>query len=62
MMKRKAADVRRRDLRELFDATADQGMTREAEHRRQAVGTISSMGRKPDIVEPALLMDSASLA
>jgi hypothetical protein len=33
-MTRKAADIRRRDLRELFDITADQGLIREAGQRR----------------------------
>ncbi len=63
MMKRKAADVRRRDLRELFDATADQGMTREAEHRRQAVGTMFRWAVSQDIVEtsPADGLGSYSL-
>ena len=40
MLTRKAADIRRRDLRELLDAVADSGLTREAEHRRRAIGTM----------------------
>jgi hypothetical protein len=34
-----AEDLRRRDLRELLDAVADAGLEREAEKRRQTIGT-----------------------
>jgi integrase len=51
MMKRKAADIRRRDLRELFDATADQGFTREAGQRRQAVGAMFKWAVTQDIID-----------
>jgi len=51
VMKRKAQDVRRRDLRELFDATADQGLTREPGHRRQAIGTMFKWATSQDIIE-----------
>ena len=40
MMERKAADIRRRDLRNLLDAVADQGLKREAGQRRQAIGAM----------------------
>jgi hypothetical protein len=50
VMKRKAADIRRRDLRELFDATADQGLIREPGHRRQAIGTMFKWALTQDIV------------
>ena len=51
MMTRKAADVRRRDLRELLDAVADGGLVREAGHRRQAIGTMFKWALSQDIVE-----------
>ena len=51
MLTRKAADVRRRDLRELFDAAADDGFTREAEKRRATVGAMFKWGMVQDIVE-----------
>ncbi|MGA8750850.1 MAG: Arm DNA-binding domain-containing protein, partial [Pseudolabrys sp.] len=40
VMERHAEDIRRRDLRELFDQCADQGIEREAERRRQTVGAM----------------------
>jgi integrase len=51
VMKRKAADIRRRDLRQLFDATADRGLTREPGHRRQAIGTMFKWATSQDIIE-----------
>ena len=40
VMQRHAGDIRRVDLRELFDRCADQGTKREAEQRRQTVGAM----------------------
>jgi integrase len=51
MMTRKAADIRRRDLRELLDAVADGGLVREAGHRRQAIGTMFKWALSQDIIE-----------
>ena len=51
VMKRKAADIRRRDLRELLDAVADSGSTREAGHRRQAIGAMFKWALSQDLVE-----------
>ena len=50
MLTRKAVDIRRRDLRELLDAAADQWV-REAEHRRLAVGTMFKWAVSQDILE-----------
>lgn len=50
-MKRHAGDIRRRDLRELFDQCADQGIEREAESRRQTVGAMFRWALSQDIVE-----------
>ena len=50
LMKRKAADIRRRDLRELLDAAADQGWVREPGQRRQAVGAMFKWAVTQDIV------------
>jgi integrase len=50
MMKRKAADILRRDLRQLLDATADQGFTREAGHLQQAIGAMFKWAVAQDIV------------
>jgi integrase len=46
-----ANDIRRRDLRELLDAVADQGIEREAEKRRQTVGAMFRWALSQDIVE-----------
>jgi integrase len=51
IMLRYAEDIRRRDLRELFDQCADQGITREAERRRQTVGAMFRWALSQDIVE-----------
>jgi integrase len=48
---RHAEDIRRRDLRELFDQCADQGIEREAERRRQTVGAMFRWALSQDIVE-----------
>jgi integrase len=51
LMRRKAADVRRRDLRALFDAAADQGFVREPGKRRQAVSAMFKWALSQDIIE-----------
>ena len=51
VLKQHAADIRRRDIRELLDATADQGIEREAEKRRQTVGAMFRWALSQDIVE-----------
>ena len=51
IMQRHAEDVRRRDLRELFDKCADDGIEREAERRRQTVGAMFGWALSQDIVE-----------
>ena len=51
IMDRHAEDIRRRDLRELFDQCADQGIEREAERRRQTVGAMFRWALSQDIVE-----------
>jgi integrase len=48
---RHADDIRRRDIRELLDATADQGIAREAEKRRQTIGAMFRWALSQDIVE-----------
>jgi integrase len=49
--RRKAAQIRRRDLRELFDNTADTGHAIEAETRRVTVTTLFSWAVAQDIIE-----------
>jgi integrase len=51
IMQRCAADIRRRDLRELFDQCADEGLQREAERRRQTVGAMFRWALSQDIIE-----------
>ena len=51
IMTRKAAEIQRRDLRELFDATADKGFTREAGHRQQTVGAMFKWAVAQDVIE-----------
>jgi len=51
ILPRYADDVRRRDIRELLDAVADQGIEREAEKRRQTVGAMFRWALSQDIVE-----------
>ena len=48
---RYAEDIRRRDIRELLDAVAEQGIEREAEKRRQTVGAMFRWALSQDIVE-----------
>jgi integrase len=51
ILARHADDIRRRDIRELLDAVADQGIEREAEKRRQTVGAMFRWALSQDIVE-----------
>jgi integrase len=51
ILHRYADDIRRRDIRELLDAVADQGIEREAEKRRQTVGAMFRWALSQDIVE-----------
>jgi integrase len=46
-----ADDIRRRDIRALLDAVADQGFEREAEKRRQTIGAMFRWALSQDIVE-----------
>jgi integrase len=48
---RYADDIHRRDIRELLDAVAEQGIEREAEKRRQTVGAMFRWALSQDIVE-----------
>ena len=51
IMQRHAEDIRRKNLRELFDQCADNGIEREAERRRQTVGAMFRWALSQDIVE-----------
>ena len=51
ILDRYAADIRRREIRELLDEVADQGIEREAEKRRQTVGAMFRWALSQDIVE-----------
>ena len=51
ILHRHADDIRRRDIRELLDAVADRRIEREAEKRRQTVGTMFRWALSQDIVE-----------
>lgn len=51
ILSRPAADIRRRDLRELFDAAFDNGLRREAEKRRQTVGAMFRWAVSQDIID-----------
>lgn len=51
ILQRYVDDIRRRDIRELLDAAADQGLAREAEKRRQTVGAMFRWALSQDIVE-----------
>jgi integrase len=46
-----AAEIRRRDVRELLDAVADEGFERAAEKRRQTIGAMYRWAISRDIVE-----------
>ena len=48
---RYADEMRRRDIRELLDAAADQKIRREAEKRRQTIGAMFRWALSQDIVE-----------
>jgi integrase len=63
LMTRKAPEIKRRDLRQLLDALADQGLEREAGKRRQAIGAMFKWAVAQDIVEsnPADGLGSYSL-
>jgi integrase len=51
VLQRCAADLCRRDIRELLDAVADRGTQREAEKRRQTVGAMFRWALSQDVVE-----------
>ena len=51
VLQRCAADLCRRDIRELLEALVDQGLVREAEKRRLSVGTMFRWALSQDIVE-----------
>ncbi|MGA9279841.1 MAG: hypothetical protein WBW00_00860, partial [Pseudolabrys sp.] len=51
IIQRHAEDIRRKNLRELFDQCADNGIEREAERRRQTVGAMFRWALSQDIVE-----------
>jgi site-specific recombinase XerD len=46
-----AAELKRRDVRELCATVADEGLIREAEKRRQTIGTMYRWALPRDIVE-----------
>jgi integrase len=50
IVQRCAADISRRDIRELLDTIADRGCMREAEKRRQMVGTMFRWGLAQDLI------------
>ena len=50
IVQRCAADVSRRDIREILDTIADRGCRREAEKRRQMVGTMFRWGLAQDFI------------
>jgi integrase len=51
IIQRHGDDIRRRDLRELFDQCAEQGIEREAERRRQTAGAMFRWALSQDMVE-----------
>ena len=51
ILQRYAADVRRRDIRDILDAMADQGKGREAEKRRQVCTAMFRWALLQDLVE-----------
>jgi integrase len=51
IMKRKATDIRRRDLRQLLDTVADQGHETEAEKQRSVIQPMFRWALRQDIVE-----------
>ena len=50
IVQRCAADICRRDIRELLDTIADRGCMREAEKRRQMIGTMFRWGLAQDFI------------
>jgi integrase len=50
IVQRSAADISRRDIRELLDTIADRGCRREAEKRRQMVGAMFRWGLAQDLI------------
>jgi integrase len=44
-------EIRRRDIRELLDAAADQGIVREAEKRRQTIGAMFKWAISQDLID-----------
>jgi integrase len=63
LMTRRAPEIKRRDLRQLLDAVADQGLEREAGKRRQGISAMFKWAVAQDIVEsnPADGLGSYSL-
>jgi integrase len=51
VLQRCASDLCRREIRELLEVLVDQGLVREAEKRRQTVGTMFRWALSQDIVE-----------
>ena len=51
VMKRKATDIRRRDLRQLLDAVADHGHDGEAEKQRSVIQPMFRWALRQDIIE-----------
>jgi integrase len=51
IIQRHGDDIRRRDLSELFDQCAEQGIEREAERRRQTAGAMFRWALSQDMVE-----------
>ena len=51
VMMRKAIDIRRRDLRQLLDATADKGHETEAEKQRSVIQPMFRWALRQDIIE-----------
>ena len=47
-----AAELKRRDVRELCDTVADEGLTREAEKRRQTIGAMYRWALPRDSLRP----------
>lgn len=45
-----AADIKRRDIREILDAVADRGFLREAEQQRQVLGTMMRWAKAQDYI------------
>lgn len=45
-----AADIKRRDIREILDAVADRGFLREAEQQRQVLGTMMRWAQSQDYI------------